>query len=78
MSNIIPFESEGDLMPENHRTDQEYIQAGETLVKKAETTARELGEWFNDLKLNKSDANKLRGQANSEVHYNAPRNLLDP
>lgn len=49
-------------MPENHKTDQEYIDEGKAIVKKVEMTWREMGEWFNKIKLSRSKAGKAGQQ----------------
>jgi hypothetical protein len=62
MTNVVEFEHK--VIPAGTKTDQELIDQGRSIVNR---TGRELGEWFNEVKMNKGDANKLR---NSEVINN--------
>jgi hypothetical protein len=54
MTNVVEFEHK--VIPAGTKTDQELIDQGRSIVNR---TGRALGEWFNEVKLNKSDAAKV-------------------
>lgn len=55
MTNVVEFEHK--VIPAGTKTDQELIDEGRAIVNK---TGRELGEWFNEVKLNKEGNQNAR------------------